>query len=238
MLARRFPIQALAACDALWTDDHLEPRLFAAIMLGQMPSAQTDAVLERLRLWSRPDEDRQMLDALFNQGTLRLRRETPDPLLNLIQGWLTNQETPTQMLGLKALLAIINDEAYHYFPPMFRLLVPLLQNVPTPLMNELNTILRALAHRTPAETDLPPSPGFEHVHQPQHLPYGPQDPAGVRPAAASLTARGLARRTILTLTAAAATLPIFPFSHLYGIISPLTGPAGGECCLYGDLHKI
>jgi hypothetical protein len=145
------PHQSLAAANALWRDDHLEPRLLAAVMLGRIPAAQSVDVVEQLDAWINPQDDRVVLENLLERGTLTMRRETPDALLQLIQTWLTDTNSNRVNLGIKALLPLVNDEQFGNIPPIFRLLIPLLQSVPQNQANDLVIVLKALIHRTPVE---------------------------------------------------------------------------------------
>jgi hypothetical protein len=145
------PHQSLAAADTLWRDDHLEPRLLAAVMLGRIPAAQAGIVVDHLDAWIHPQDDRVVLENLLERGTLTLRRETPDALIQLIQTWITDPNPNQVNLGIKALLPLVNDEQFQNIPPIFRLLIPLLQTVPQSQANDLAIVLKALIHRTPVE---------------------------------------------------------------------------------------
>jgi hypothetical protein len=150
--ARRQPEQLLAAISFLWQDDHLEPRLLAALALGQIPLSHSTQVLERLGEWARPDEDRQVLEALLERGTITLRRSAPDGLFALIRNWMDEKKTTSQQLGLRALEAISADPDFEAIPSVFRLVSPLVLAPPPGLINDLHHCLAALANRTPAET--------------------------------------------------------------------------------------
>jgi hypothetical protein len=145
------PHQSLASADALWHDDHLEPRLLAAVMLGRIPAAQAEIVVARLDDWTQLRDDRMVLENLLEQGTLTLRREAPDALIPLIQTWLTDTQPDVVNLGIKALLPLVNDDEFHNIPPIFRMLIPLLQTVPQVQANDLTIVLKALIQRTPVE---------------------------------------------------------------------------------------
>jgi hypothetical protein len=151
-LCQSFPEQALEVADRLWIDTYLETRLLAVMMLGQIPLSQAEGVLERLNAWARPDEDRSILEALFSRGTFRLRREGPDALLELYEGWLSNPAATHRSIGLKALLPLIQDPDFENLPPIFSALFPLVRTAPPDLFNDLGVILTALAERTPVET--------------------------------------------------------------------------------------
>lgn len=146
------PSAALELSDLLWQEPYLEPRKLSAIVLGQVPLTPPDQVLNRLRLRCQTDVPRLLLNALVEQGGLRLQRENPALWLELVSTWLTSTDAHLLAVGIKALLPLVRDPAYENLPPVFTLFIPLLE-APTALIQvELIEMLHALAHRTPAET--------------------------------------------------------------------------------------
>jgi hypothetical protein len=150
--SRTRPEEALAVIDRLWADTFLETRLYAIMMLGQIPLRQAENVLERLNAWVRPDEQRVILEALLEKGTQRLRHEGADALLELYDQWLHQAESERQALGLKALLPLVADRSFENLPPVFAMLFPLVSRASTALFNDLSAVLVKLAERTPTET--------------------------------------------------------------------------------------
>jgi len=148
----RDPVSALANTDALWKSDYLEQRALAALMLGQVHLSQAEGVLERLQQWASPDANREALALLLTRGTLRLRREGPDALIDLVREWFSDSRTAVRAIGLRALLPLIRDESFHNLPPVFDLLSPLLRKPASALFNDLQEALEALAERSPSET--------------------------------------------------------------------------------------
>ena len=149
---RKQPEQLLACAAALWSDDYLEPRLLAAIILGQAPPSHAPAVLEYLQAWVVPNEDRQVLAALLDFGTLNLRRNAPEGLIELIHTHLDRSSIPHLRLALRIIEAIVSDAQFDNHPPIFRLLSPLVLTPPAGLVNDLHHCLSALVRSSPSET--------------------------------------------------------------------------------------
>ena len=59
---------ALSLADALWADTHLELRLLAVLILSQIPLDPPGPVIDRLSAWSRPEEDKQVLQGFTRPG--------------------------------------------------------------------------------------------------------------------------------------------------------------------------
>lgn len=152
LLAQADSQAALALADALWSDDYLEPRLLGILILSQIPVDPPEAVIQRILTWARPDEDKQILQALLTRGTTRLRIEQTGLWANLSQGWLADTNPAIQAMGLHALLATAGDLSFENLPAVYRLISPLVQAPPTVLQGELLALLKILAERSPGET--------------------------------------------------------------------------------------
>lgn len=151
-LCQEQPDAALRLIDCLWKDDYLEPRLLAASLLGSTALTPPEPVLERLHAWANPDQDDQLLAALLQQGSARLRKELPDRWLEIVETWLSASDLPSRSLGLVALLPTAQDRYYENIPRIFRLLAPVIQSAQPDLQTDLLINLEALARRSPAET--------------------------------------------------------------------------------------
>ncbi|HSV86725.1 MAG TPA: DNA alkylation repair protein [Levilinea sp.] len=179
---RENPNAALSAADALWKDDYLEPRQLAAFLLGQAPVDPPQPVLARLQAWCQPKEDRQALDALFDRGAERLRREQAQVWLGLIQDWLNYQRAAFDSLALQALLPTITDRQFENIPPIYQMIRPLLTTPIAAVQSILLDVLEALARRSATETayflrqvvTLDPHPAIQRIVR-RALPAFPEN---------------------------------------------------------------
>jgi hypothetical protein len=146
------PVAALAAIEPLWRDPYLEPRLLAITLLGIIPASHGEAVVEKIRVWAKPKENTRILDALFENGTVGLRRSAAHLLLGLIEEWINSSNTDIQALGIRALVPMVRDPIFQNLPPVFRLLSPLMQTAPAALQTDLQIVTEALAKYSPTET--------------------------------------------------------------------------------------
>ena len=151
-LCQENPDAAMVLMDALWKDAILEPRLVAISMLSHLPLNPADKVLEKLQAWCRPEEDAQVLAALFDQGSVNFRRSYPERWIELVRSWLDAGPLPSKVMGLRALLPVVQDREFANLPPVFSMVGPLLQSPPAPLLNDLQAVLEALSKRSPKET--------------------------------------------------------------------------------------
>ena len=146
------PQAGLDLADELWLDPYFEPRMLAIHLLSLAPVSPPEPVLQRISTWARPEEDRQVMQALITKGAGRLMREQPETWSSLVKSWLTSEQTSVQSMGLYALLAIVEDENYQNLPEVYHLVSPLMQGLPANLQGDLLSVLQALTRRSPAET--------------------------------------------------------------------------------------
>lgn len=151
-VSQQRPYDMLRVADVLWKDDFLEPRLTASDILGQLPPSHANEVITRLRAWMKADDDVQVLTALLERGTTRLRIESPELLLNLVQEWLETKDVDTIKSGLRCIEVIVADSEFHNIPAIFRIISPLLHSPATAMLNHLHHCLDALAQRSQSET--------------------------------------------------------------------------------------
>ncbi|MEA4906870.1 MAG: DNA alkylation repair protein [Anaerolineaceae bacterium] len=146
------PEAALSVADSIWAEEYLELRQVAAFLLGQVPLDPPERILERLRSWCQPAENRLVLEAALQSGSYRLRKEQPARWLALAGEWLWDQSSPYRSMGLKALLPLVKDRQNQNLPPIFQMIGPLVQSPTTALQSDLAEVLEELAKRSPVET--------------------------------------------------------------------------------------
>lgn len=146
------PELALNIVEELWHDTYLEPRMLATSLLGAIPASHSEAVIQKIETWAKPDENSRMMDALFQNGSAELRRTAPRLLLATIEEWIGSYRPEQQILGLRALVPLIQDTEFENLPPVYRMLGPLVQNITAPVQTDLQIAIEELAKRSPVET--------------------------------------------------------------------------------------
>lgn len=146
------PDKTLDVIDNLWKQEKFEPRKLAAYLLGNLSLDSRSQVIERLQMWSKPTEDRELTLYLQEFGSSRLRHEATSEWLKIIQTWLESSESHNQILGLQSLLPLIHDLDFHDLPKIFNLISSLLANPSPRVLFTLQIVVEALAKRSPVET--------------------------------------------------------------------------------------
>lgn len=150
-LTSTFPEQSMALTDALWKDAYLETRLLAATLLGRI-NPQTPLLVERISAWVSRVRDKKVRAALLSTSLNRLRRETPDQFLVLIQEWFASDNPKMWANGIQALIPLLDDAGFENLPPVFDIVRPVIASAPANLQNELADLINALYRASPVET--------------------------------------------------------------------------------------
>jgi hypothetical protein len=168
-LCQENPLSSLDVIDELWNQPKLEPRRLGAYLLGKIPLEYSDQVISRLKLWSSVDEDHGLVKYLQESGSLLLRRQAIEKWLAVLRTWLESKNSQDQLFGLQSLLPLINDPDYIDLPEVFEL-INLELAAPQPRISfTLQTVIEALARRTPNETVYLLKAALQRPH-PKELP--------------------------------------------------------------------
>jgi hypothetical protein len=146
------PLSSLDVIDMLWHQEKREPRFLAAYLLGKLPVEYNQAIIDRLHRWSTPNEDRELLKYAHDVGSSALRRQVPQKWLAVIQTWLESDNSQDQIFGLQSLLPFIEDADFADLPKVFDLVTLELPHPQARVLFTLQTVVEALARRTPKET--------------------------------------------------------------------------------------
>lgn len=142
---------ALRLVNILRRDPALEPRLLAANLLGSIDPQPIEPLLDELRAWCTPNEERQILDEIFEHGCARLRAENESVWRELIDQWITHPQVEYHLIGLRAMLPAIRDARFINLPPLLSMLSPILQAPTAATLGDLQEVMQALITRSPSE---------------------------------------------------------------------------------------
>jgi hypothetical protein len=142
---------ALALADRLWEEGSLESRLLAAFMIGHVPPNQ-EQFSRRLSSWISQSRDGDLRNKLLDQGLARLRREARSAFLQMLQAWLTPEQTYSWGDAIRAATAALQDPSFTDVPPLLQALEPALRASPPRLQLEVEELIKALYGVSPSET--------------------------------------------------------------------------------------
>jgi len=138
--------------DALWEQPILELRMLAVSVLGKMPSAEHERILERLEKWAEENEEDTLLEAMARDSLVNLLRETPEMFLGQVERWLIADDLNLKVLGLRALTAQLTATDFENLPVAYQLLDLVMDSATRKLRPYLLDVIILLAKRSPSET--------------------------------------------------------------------------------------
>jgi len=146
------PDIALEICDLLWKIPYLETQQLAAIILGRIPVPPSEKVLEKLNQWLQKDTDPQVINFIIEEGLTNLFENDLPTIFVIIEDWLNSNDPFYIRIGLESTLLIIKNKNFNNLPIIFRLLDPLICNIPNEVSPELISVLEELIKISPNET--------------------------------------------------------------------------------------
>jgi hypothetical protein len=139
-------------CDALWSQANLDLKLLASQLLSLCPEEKPEPVIERMQTWISTGLDKRLLDALLEYGLMKIERQAPERVMQLVADWLSSPEMSIQQAGLRALPAMIKSMGSQSLPGIFRQMSPFARIAPSRLRPDIVAVLAALAQASPSET--------------------------------------------------------------------------------------
>ncbi len=146
------PAAALELADVLWKESMLEPKLFAASLLGMLPSARSAEIGERIQAWSGETRDSKILKPLLEKSTVRIRRDQPGVLVEMLKNWSATRNLPQNRLIVILVLILLSEPGFENIPPLYDTLSEVVKFHAQPLQESLLEVFDLLRKRNPSET--------------------------------------------------------------------------------------
>lgn len=143
---------ALALADALWEQKWVETRLLAIAILGRVPPNPPERVAQRAQEWGSKCKEEKIIKTLASKGIARLRTEARAEFIDLIEGWLASGLRPLELIGLRALQALLEENGFENLPLIFRWIAPLVREAEREIRKDLIDIVKILSRLSPKET--------------------------------------------------------------------------------------
>jgi hypothetical protein len=150
--SQRNPNEALDLADELWLDTHKEIKLIGAFILGQISIEAKSQVVDRINTWYNAETHQELINVALGKSSMTIRQSDPESWVGIMTQWLNHPEDKTKLIALNAIHATLADPLFVNIPPIYNILSPILRKPEQALQNKIYEVLRALAHRSPAET--------------------------------------------------------------------------------------
>ncbi|MCH7662340.1 MAG: DNA alkylation repair protein [Chloroflexi bacterium] len=146
------PEEGLALAEALWAEPVFESRLLATHLIGRIPVKAPDMITDLIESWVDENDEDKLLEGLAVNGLAYLRQADTNILLSLVGLWISEVDLNQQKLGLRALLAILNEPGFENLPKIYKLITPLVEEAPKLLRPYLIDVIRSLVDLSTNET--------------------------------------------------------------------------------------
>lgn len=139
-------------CDQLWNESCLEHRKIACKLLGLVSVELVDTTHQRLETWAQTINNEQFLDYMAFHCWARVRKVSPNLLIQFSDQWLKSSDLNLQRLALQTLIHLVEDASFQNLPAVFYLLAPYFRSTPPNIRPSLVKLLQSLAQKSPIET--------------------------------------------------------------------------------------
>lgn len=146
------PQKVVPLIDLLAKKPQLEPRQLACTLLGTLPSQYFEEVTFRISEWALASDNAEDLVWIFTMGTKRIRVESPELWLTLLEKWLGSAEPDHRRIAVLGLTSMINDASLTSLPLIYKHLHPMLLEANPKTLPYLETILEKLVQKSEKET--------------------------------------------------------------------------------------
>ncbi len=146
------PQKALPIIDLLAEKPQFEPRQLACTLLGTLPSEYFKEVTRRISAWAIAAGDSEDLVWIFKLSTKRIRVESPDIWLDLLETWLESTDPGNRRIAALGLTSMINDASLTSLPLIYKHLKPLLLESNPKTLPYLESMLEKLIQKSEKET--------------------------------------------------------------------------------------
>ena len=146
------PEVILPVIDALWHEAEVELRELAAQLLGRMPEASFDPVIQRINSWSMNKNDAEILPLLHESASAQIRKDAPNRWLEVLNSWDSVNEPWLAKLAVNGTIPLIDDRSFDNLPAIFTFLNPLFLAPQYETQYELLNVIDHLAKRSEVET--------------------------------------------------------------------------------------
>ncbi len=146
------PEAALALADALWAQSDEAVRRIASILLGQIPLAYSDQILERLLKWAQTGITPEEVSVLFDHAASQLRSVNVEVLLQAGVDWSHSPVKSTRFIGLRSLIFLLEDPGFINLPTVFNVLEYLFGKLTLDEVPEVTRIIELSLEKSNVET--------------------------------------------------------------------------------------
>jgi len=150
-LAAQNPNAVLKLAKLLWNEPVLEKRIFAARLLGLLPTKDALSTLQLIEDWTQNCHDDLLLEEFAAHPLLAIHEENWDFYLEYMDKWLNCDSRILIRQSLISISTILKERSIIDLPPIFKLLSPHFSEPEFTLRSLLKPIFKSLVRQSPDE---------------------------------------------------------------------------------------
>lgn len=151
-LSLAHPDEVQKLIDQLWNDPYFESRKLATSLVGNLPIAYCDSVLELIYNWLQQPLDQVVVGEIFSNTSRTILQQNPEKWTALIHRMLFSPKHQSQKMGLLALAKLIPTSSLDELPSFFSWIRGFLLSSDPTLDKFLQPVIEALAQKSQKET--------------------------------------------------------------------------------------
>jgi len=151
-LARTFPSHTKSIVEKLWEQQYFELKTISLILLSNLEVQEIDFYFKKISKWVDAEIEEPIIDVVLENALANEDIFTNTQWLTLVEKWLYSKNDRIWKIGIKAIVGLINTNAYHNLPAMFRLIEPILSKPHVSINKDLIELIHSLIKASQPET--------------------------------------------------------------------------------------
>jgi len=151
-LARTFPSHTKSIVEKLWEQQYFELKTISLILLSNLEVQEIDFYFKKISKWVDAEIEEPIIDVVLENALSNEDIFTNKQWLTLVEKWLYSKNDRIRKIGIKAIVGLINTNAYHNLPAMSRLIEPILSKPHVSINKDLIKLIHSLIKASQPET--------------------------------------------------------------------------------------
>jgi len=151
-LARTFPSHTKSIVEKLWEQQCFELKTISLILLSNLEVQEIDFYFKIISKWVDAEIEEPIINVVLENALANEDIFTNKQWLTLVEKWLYSKNDRIRKIGIKAIAGMINTNAYHNLPAMFRLIEPILSKPHVSINKDLIVLIHSLIKASQPET--------------------------------------------------------------------------------------
>jgi len=151
-LARTFPSHTKPIIEKLWEQQYFELKTISLILLSNLEVQEIGFYFKKINKWVDAETEEPIIDIVLENVLANEDIFTSEQWLTSVEKWLYSKNNRIRKIGIKAIAGLINSDAYHNLPVMFRIIEPMLSKPHISINKDLTVLIHSMIKASQPET--------------------------------------------------------------------------------------